>query len=85
MPNGGEDGVIIANRDDGLRVEFRGRPYSLWNLDEDTPMTRLHSAFRRINVSNLHCDETETVTPWHDEWEVVNAMFDAALDDTDQA
>jgi len=83
MPRGGEDGVIVATRDDSVRVEFRGRPYSLWDIGEDTPMTHLHSSFLRINISNLHCNETETVTPWHDEWEIVAAMFNTALQAVD--
>jgi hypothetical protein len=60
-------------------VEFRGNPYHLWTEDEDTPMVRLHNLLWRINISQLHCGEVETLTPWHPEWNDVNAMFDEAL------
>ena len=79
MPDCGEAGVIIATRDDGMRVEFRGNPYHLWAADEDTPMSRLHSALKRVNISQLHCSQPETVTPWHPEWEQVSSMFLQAL------
>lgn len=80
MPNGGEDGVIVATRDDGKRVEFRGRPYSKWEIDENSQMYELHAHLKRIDVSNLHCDQVETVTPWHPEWEAISKMFNNALD-----
>jgi hypothetical protein len=79
MPECGEAGVIVATRDDGVRVEFRGNPYHAWTVDEDTPMFRLHCLLKRVNISQLHCGEVEIVTPWHPEWEEVNAMFCAAL------
>lgn len=79
MPECGEAGVIVATRDDGVRVEFRGRPYHAWTEDEDSAMFRLHSLLWRINISQLHCGEVETLTPWHPEWRDVNAMFVAAL------
>ena len=79
MPDCGEAGVIVATREDGVRVEFRGNPYHTWQEDEDTPMVRLHSLLKRINISQLHCGATETLTPWHPEWEEVNAMFNEAL------
>ena len=75
MPNGGEDGVIVATRNDGKRVEFRGTPYSKWAEGEDSPMFSLHSSLKRVNISNLHNDLVETVTPWHPEWETIYQMF----------
>ena len=63
MPNGGEDGVIIATRNDGKCVEFRGNAYSKWIEGESSPMYVLHSSLKRINISNLHNDLIETVTP----------------------
>lgn len=75
MPNGGEDGVIIATRNDGKCVEFRGNAYSKWIEGESSPMYVLHSSLKRINISNLHNDLIETVTPWHPEWERVYQMF----------
>jgi hypothetical protein len=80
MPNCGDDGLMIATRDDGARVEFRGVPYHLWTAEEDTPFSRLHGALERVNVSALHADEVETVTPWHPEWPVVSAMVSEALE-----
>ncbi|MDB6082227.1 MAG: hypothetical protein JWN43_108 [Gammaproteobacteria bacterium] len=82
MPRCGADGVIVATRDDGVRVEFRGAAYSDWDLGEDSPMYRLHSCLRRINISELHCGNVETVTPWHDEWEEVRGMFEAGMEVT---
>lgn len=79
MPSGGEDGVIIAIRDDDVRVEFRGSPYSKWNVNESSPMYQLHSSLRRIDISQLHNGEIEVVTPWHPEWKIVSELFDTAL------
>jgi len=79
MPSGGEEGVIVATRDDGVRVEFRGRPYSQWDLGESTPMYRLHSLLRRVNISDLHNGETQVLTPWHTEWDEVCAFVSDAL------
>jgi hypothetical protein len=79
MPRCGADGVIVATRDDGVVVEFRGPAYQDWDLGEDSPMYRLHSCLRRINISELHCSNVETVTPWHDEWEEVRGMFEAGM------
>lgn len=79
MPECGEAGVLIATRDDGVRVEFRGRPYHLWDEAEDSPMFRLHSLLRRINISQLHCGQAEVMTPWHPEWPEVSRMFEQAL------
>lgn len=75
-----DQSVIVARRKaDGFVVEFRGRPYHLWEEGEDTPMYRLHSLLWRINISDLHAGRVEVVTPWHPEWDAVNAMFEAAL------
>jgi len=79
MPNGGEDGVIIAEANDGTRVEFRGNPYSKWAEDECSPMFEIHACLKRVNVSNLHSNMVETVTPWHPEWNFIHKMFLDAL------
>ena len=77
MPQGGEAGVIIATNSNGERVEFRGSAYSTWTEHEDSAMFRLHSALKRVNISNLHADGIETVTPWHPEWTEVETLFDS--------
>lgn len=82
MPECGEDGVIIAVRGDGVRVEFRGRPYSLWEIGEDSPMSKLHSLLKTVNISQLHCGEVETMTPWNKEWPEVYRMFTRALEES---
>ncbi len=79
MPQGGEAGVIVAIRSDGVRVEFRGRPYSMWDIGESTPMYQLHAKLKRINISELHNSQPQVVTPWHEEWDDVLAMFNAAI------
>lgn len=79
MPDCGEAGVIVATRDDGVCVEFRGRPYHAWVEGEDTAMSHLHGLLKRINVSRLHSNEIETLTPWHPEWGEVAAMFERAM------
>lgn len=84
MPECVELGIIVATRDDGVLVEFRGNPYHLWSIDEDTPMSWLHSLLRRINISQLHCGGIETVTPWHPEWSQVREMFAKALKEVSQ-
>lgn len=76
MPNGGEDGVIVVTRTDGVVVEFRGRPYSMWQIGEDSPMYKLHSSLVQINISQLHCCEIEVVTPWHSEWSIIRDMHE---------
>lgn len=79
MPDGGEKGVIIVTRSDGVVVEFRGKKYSEWQVGEDSQMYRLHSKFSQLNISNLHNSIIETITPWHAEWDQISAMFDDAL------
>lgn len=79
MPAGGEDGVMILTRSDGIIVEFRGRPYSQWCIGEDTPMYRLHASLIRTDISRLHSGFTEIITPWHSEWEIVKRMHDEAI------
>ena len=68
-----------ATRDDGICVEFRGKPYHSWDEAEDSAMSRLHGLLKTINVSQLHSSGVETLTPWHPEWNDVNAMFEQAL------
>lgn len=78
MPNGGEDGVIIANFNDDKRIEFRGNPYSQWDESESSPMFKIHSMIKKANISNLHADGVETITPWHSEWlEVYQMILDS--------
>ena len=79
MPDCGEAGVIIATRDDGARVEFRGEPYSLWKEGDQSPMIALHSLLKTVNISQLHCGEIETLTPWNIEWGAILALFESAL------
>jgi hypothetical protein len=42
-------------------------------------MSRLHGLLKRINISQLHCNGVETLTPWHPEWAEVTTMFERAL------
>jgi hypothetical protein len=42
-------------------------------------MSRLHGLLKRINISQLHCNGVEIVSPWHPEWSEVSAMFEQAL------
>lgn len=79
MPNGGEDGVIVGLRDDGALVEFRGKPYSQWTEGEASPMYQIHSSIVRANISNLHADGVETITPWHPEWRSISRLFSEGL------
>lgn len=79
MPRGGEDGVIILARSDQTIVEFRGRPYSQWDIGENTPMYRLHASLVRTDISRLHSGFTEVITPWHSEWKIVKRMHDEAI------
>jgi hypothetical protein len=82
MPRCGEDGVLIATRGDGYVVEFRGTPYSQWEEGEDSPFFQIHSALQRINISDLHCNLSQTVTSQpgvFPEWAFINMMFEAAL------
>lgn len=80
MPDCGEAGVIIMTDRFGRKAEFRGRPYSQWDLGEDTPMYRLHCEFIQTDVSRLHSGFTQTTTKWMVEWEVLAKMFDEAID-----
>jgi hypothetical protein len=52
----------------------------------DSIASNVNSAPRFIQVregvcEELHCGNVETVTPWHEEWEEVRGMFEAALCD----
>lgn len=67
MPRGGEDGVIFAklvDKEVERLVEFRGLPYSHWDIDDDTPMIRLHSSLKTANISDFQNGEPQTITSW---------------------
>lgn len=81
MPRGGEDGVIIVTCPEmDRRVEFRGRPYSQWDLCEDTPFYRLHANLKRVNISELHNGEIEMCGSRHDEYPYLVRVFKEALE-----
>lgn len=80
MPRGGEDGVIIVDCPAmGRRVEFRGRPYSQWDLDEDSPFYRLHAQLRMVNISELHNGEVQMCGRNHPEYPYLVKVFQEAL------
>ncbi len=81
-PRGGEDGVIITklvNKEVERVVEFRGLPYSQWDIDDDTPMIRLHSSLKTANISDFQNGDPQTITKWNAEWDVVYAMVLGAI------
>lgn len=80
MPKCGEEGVIIAtDAETGFVVEFRGTPYSKWVESEDSAFCKVHSAFKRVDISRMHSCEEETVTKWHgEEYTFIRKMFDEA-------
>jgi hypothetical protein len=81
MPRGGEDGVIIATYVGIYRhwtVEFRGRPYSQWEIGEDTPMYRFHSTLFSTNISDFQNGEPQVLTPWNKEWNKIRHMVISA-------
>lgn len=83
MPDSGEDGVIIATLiHEGITrvVEFRGTPYSLWDIGDDTPMIRLHSSLKRVNISEFQNGVPQTVTSWHPEWLDVLTMVKEGME-----
>ena len=82
MPRGGEEGVIVANYYEGhlhYRVEFRGKPYSQWDIGDDTPMIRLHSALETVNISDFQNGYEQTMTHWNKEYPVVLEMIADAI------
>ncbi len=85
MPRGGEDGVIIATLIDGKDreyvrvVEFRGTPYSQWDIGDDSPMIRLHSSLETANIGDFQNGDLQTITRWNAEWVVVLAMIQEAI------
>jgi hypothetical protein len=82
MPRGGEDGVIIATLVKGEEervVEFRGTPYSQWDIDDDSPMIRVHSSLKTANVSDFQNGVQQTITKWNAEWNTIYAMVVDAI------
>lgn len=83
MPRGGEDGYIVADYHEGphhYRVEFRGKPYSQWDVGDDTPMIRLHSALQTANISDFQNGVTQTLTRWNSEYPIVFKMIADAIE-----
>lgn len=77
MPDCGEDGVIqLWSQGAHSWVEARGRPYSQWDENEDTPFSRLHDALLGAHTSNLHEGRTLIVRPVHPDYEAVMAFME---------
>ena len=84
MPNGGEDGYIFAHyiaEKEGISwlVRFDGKPYSQWDIGDDTPMIRLHSALETVNISDFQNGVEQSMTSWNKEWNTVKAMIVEAV------
>jgi hypothetical protein len=82
MPSGGELGVILLwkprKKDDPTPikwVEARGRPFSQWDIDEDTPMSRLHDQLFGWHTCVFHQDAVLTLHSDHGDFLVAEAFF----------
>ena len=82
MPNGGEDGCILIWKGHAQGdprpvkwVEARGRPYSEWEVDENTPFQRLHDAMPGWHTCVLHQDAVLTLHENHIDFDDVMSFF----------
>lgn len=80
MPRGGEDGYILTQYTNpylGLvyKVRFDGQPYSQWDIGDDTPMIRLHSALESVNISDFQNGILQSMTFWNEEWDAVRDLI----------
>lgn len=81
MPDLGEAGCVCA-RYSGERswVEFRGPPYSRWELGGTSHFQQLHNALDGWQASVLHSGEILALLPEHREYAFVRRMLDEAID-----
>jgi len=59
-------------------VEFRGPPYSKWEIDGKSSFQRLHDALNGWQASVLHSGEVLALLPEHPEYEFVKNLLDEA-------
>ena len=82
MPDGGEDGVLIAWRADWPKnswVEFRGPDYTQWTGDQKSDFEKVHDSMKGWHTSVLHAGETVDILPTHPDYErIKNAIEKAA-------
>lgn len=81
MPDSGEQGMIkLWWQGKRSWVEARGRPYSEWDENEDSPFSRLHDAMEGWHTTVLHQDSTLVIMPMHPDYESVR-QFMQEVDD----
>lgn len=84
MPEQGEQGVIqlwLATRK-GQRVkwvEARGRPYSQWDVNEDTPMSRLHGCMEGWHTTVCHQDAILDLHDRHPDYNAVAEFMEEEI------
>jgi hypothetical protein len=82
MPDGGELGVILLwhprRKDDPKPikwVECRGRPFSEWDPDENTPMSHLHDCMYGWHTCVLHQDVVLSLYEGQGDYDAVVSHF----------
>ena len=75
MPKGGEDGLIQVwpdTRGVFWWVEFRGPPYSKWDIDKPiSPMQQVHDIMEGWHTTVLHQGSKLVLTPKHPDYSKV--------------
>ena len=78
MPDGGEQGLIIAwYANDPDWIELRGTPYSQWDENTYHPMQLLHDAMEGWHTTVLHQDSILTLMPHHPDYSTVKKLIDS--------
>lgn len=80
MPDGGEAGRIdLWFQGDKSHVEFRGKPYSQWEHENDGGwFQRVHDAMEGWHSCVLHTDDVLALLPRHEDyWRVLEIVREA--------
>jgi hypothetical protein len=79
MPDLGEAGCICA-RFDGEKswIEFRGPPYSKWEIGHESSFQRVHDALAGWQASVLHSGQVLALLPDYPEYALVRKLLDNA-------
>jgi hypothetical protein len=81
MPDLGEAGCMCV-RFSGEKswVEFRGPPYSKWEIDGKSSFQRIHNALDGWQASVLHSGDVLALLPEHSEYGFIKNFLEDAID-----
>ena len=57
-------------------MEFRGQPYSKWEIGHESNFQRLHDALKGWHASILHSGQVLTLLPQHAEYDLIMKVLD---------